>query len=78
MAGKAISRDREALADMEDGLVTVKEACQFLRLGVTKVYDLMNRGELSYVKFGRARRIPRRVLVEFVAQHLRGGWQQRG
>jgi excisionase family DNA binding protein len=55
-----------------EGLVTVKEAGQFLGLSVASVYNLMGRGELPYVKLGRSRRIPRRALVELAARYLVG------
>jgi excisionase family DNA binding protein len=55
-----------------EGLVTVKEAGQFLRLSVASVYGLMARGELPFVKLGRSRRIPRRALVELAARNLVG------
>lgn len=34
-------------------LVTVKEAMAMLRVGRTKLYELVNSGELTVVKFGR-------------------------
>ena len=43
----------------EDGLLTVADAARFLGLARSTLYVLMERGELSFVKLGRARRIPR-------------------
>lgn len=58
-----------------DGHVTVTEAARFLDLSRSAVYSLMERGELPYVKFGRARRVPKRGLIEFAASMLRGAWK---
>jgi excisionase family DNA binding protein len=58
---------------VEDGLVTVAQAAEFLSLSRATVYTLMDRGELPFAKIGRSRRIPRRAVVELAAQHLRGG-----
>ena len=60
----------EALEAVADGLVTTKEAAAFLHLSRSTVYELMNKGELVWVKLGGARRIPRRALVELAARGL--------
>ena len=59
---------------VEDGLVTVKAASKFLGVGRTMLYQEMEAGRLPYCKIGRARRIPRRALLEFAAGTLTGGW----
>ena len=64
----------ETAADMvEDGLMTVMEAAAFLRLSRSKLYGLMDAGELRYVKLGRSRRVPRRCVIELAARALRAG-----
>jgi excisionase family DNA binding protein len=68
----------ERLSLVADGLVTVQDAAYFLGLGRTSVYSLMDAGHLSYIKLGRARRIPRRALLEFAAKNLKGGWVGKG
>lgn len=68
-----------AEADLEivrDGLSDIKAATEFTGLSRSMLYSLMEQGRLRYVKIGRARRIPRRALVELAAKNLRGGWQQ--
>ncbi len=67
-----VASDRDA-ALVEDGLVTVAEALEFLSLSRSALYRLMDRGELRFAKFGHSRRIPRRALVEYAARGLRGG-----
>ena len=58
---------------VEDGLVKVSEAADFLRLSRSTLYTLMDQGELPFVKLGRSRRIPRRALVQLATRGLRGG-----
>jgi len=55
-----------------DGLLTVSEATAFLRLSRSTLYTLMDEGELAFVRIGRARRIPRRALIDLAAAHLNG------
>jgi excisionase family DNA binding protein len=57
---------------LADGLVSTAEAARSLSVSRSFLYVAMGRGELPYVKLGRARRIPRRALIEFVAARLRG------
>ncbi len=67
------SRDRADL--VADGLVTVQEAAQFLSISRSKLYELMDNGELTFVKLGRSRRVPRRALIDLAASGLQGGWR---
>ncbi len=67
-----MEREEELVAD---GLVRIAEAERFSGLSRSKLYELMEAGELAYVKLGRARRIPRRVLIELAARNLTGGWR---
>lgn len=55
-----------------DGLLTVTEAEELTGLGRSTLYECMDRGELPYLKFGRARRIPRNALLAFMAAHYVG------
>jgi excisionase family DNA binding protein len=57
---------------VEDGLLTVKQAAAFLNISVAKLYALMGRGELQFVKLGRSRRVPRRALIELAAANIVG------
>jgi excisionase family DNA binding protein len=53
-----------------DGLMTVMEAAEYLRVGRTTIYMLMEKGDLPYTKIGNSRRLPRRTLVEYAASRL--------
>lgn len=50
-----------------DELLTVKEGCEILKCGLTRLYQLMNRGQLRSVTMGKSRRIPRSAINEFIA-----------
>jgi excisionase family DNA binding protein len=50
---------------MADGLSTIKEACVFLGISRTKVYDLLAQEEIPHVKIGKASRIPKVALKIF-------------
>ena len=56
-----------------DGLMRIPDVARFLGLSRAAVYQLMDRGELPWARFGRARRVPRRAVVELAARCLRGG-----
>jgi excisionase family DNA binding protein len=50
-----------------DGLATVKEARQFLRVSNATLYRLMQSGHVPFRKLGRSRRVPWPWLTAFVA-----------
>lgn len=66
----------EKMALAEDGLMRPKEAGEFLGISQSTLYALMERGELAYCMIASARRIPKRVLLEYAAKHMRGGWKK--
>jgi excisionase family DNA binding protein len=71
----AIGSDMPEYEDLlKDGLTTVAEAAKFLSLGRSTLYELMDNGELRYVKIGSSRRIPKRALMELAKTNLQGGW----
>ncbi len=63
---------------VSDGLASLPESVRFLSISRSKLYAVMERGELPYVRIGRCRRIPRRALIEFAAAHLVGGLRVGG
>jgi excisionase family DNA binding protein len=44
----------------------VEEAARFLRVSRSKLYQIMDKGEVEYIKLGRRRRVPDRMLLELV------------
>ena len=61
-------QDTEEL--VSEGFATVAEAAKFFSLGRSKVYALMDAGELTYGKIGKARRIPWRAIRAFARDSL--------
>jgi len=49
-------------------LYTVEEAARLLSVSVATLYRLMAKGDVRYIKIGRARRIKRDDLVAYVEQ----------
>lgn len=60
-----LTADEEAWAD---GPVSVEEACAFLRVEKSKLFDLIRRGEIVSAKDGR-RLIAKRGLIRYLAAH---------
>lgn len=48
-------------------LLTPREACDVLRCGLTRLYQLIGDGSLHSVKMGKLRRIPRSSLNQFIS-----------
>jgi excisionase family DNA binding protein len=49
-------------------LLTAEETARALRVGRSKVYELMRSGQLRSVKLGGSRRVSTKALAEFVAR----------
>ena len=73
-SGSTMSENATRVELVADGLLTIPEAADFLRISRSRLYELMDRGELIYLKLGRSRRIPRRAVIELAARELRGGF----
>jgi excisionase family DNA binding protein len=69
-------RDADVRTIVADGLMTISEAARFLSISRSKLYEMMDKGELAYVKLGRCRRIRRRELTDLVSRQLRGGYRK--
>jgi excisionase family DNA binding protein len=50
--------------------VRVSEAAAHLGISRSKLYQMMDAGELVYAKFGKSRRIPREALEELARRAL--------
>jgi excisionase family DNA binding protein len=55
---------------VEQGLDRVAEAARFLKISVSHVYSLMEKGVLPSVRIGRSRRVPHRAVVDLAARNL--------
>ena len=55
-----------------DGLETVQGAANFLKVSRGYIYNLMDAGQLAYVKLGKCRRIPRQSLIDLAKRHTVG------
>ncbi len=51
-------------------LLTPEEAAHRLSIGRTKVYELMDAGDLPSIKIDRCRRIPASAIPAFIARKL--------
>jgi len=66
--------DAQANAEIiEDGLLTVEQACRLLAVSRSFLYSRMDAGAIPFCRLGRARRIPRRSLIDYAASRLNGG-----
>lgn len=63
---------QDARAAVADGLWTVDQAANFLRVGRSTIYSLLAAGTVPHVKIGRSTRVPRAALVEYAVANLRG------
>jgi excisionase family DNA binding protein len=61
-----------------EGLVGVPEACKSSGVGRSFLYQLMDRGELKYVKLGKRRLIPRVELRRLLAESIISGQPSAG
>jgi excisionase family DNA binding protein len=59
-------------------LLRVEEAAQLLQISRAMAYRLMNAGELPVVRIGRAVRIPRRSLEDWIEARTEYGGDRRG
>jgi len=51
---------------LDDGLMTIEEACQFAKVSRSNLYALLQKGKLVSVKLGKSRRIAKAGLVAFL------------
>lgn len=57
-------------------LLTVAHAADLLSLSRSTIYQLMDSGQLAYVKIGRTRRIARLSLSKLTKKSRTGGWAE--
>lgn len=49
---------------------TINETCAMLSIGRTKMYELLNSGELRFINIGSVRRIPHVEIARFMDAQL--------
>jgi len=64
--GPSITR-RTSVADLPEYL-RPDEVADFLGLGRSAIYELLRRGEIFSVRFGRLIRIPKSAIVEYAGK----------
>lgn len=47
-------------------IVDVDEVMKILRIGKNKAYDLIHAGEIKSIKVGRAHKIPKQSIIDFI------------
>ena len=55
---------------LRDGLLTIEEACKFARISRSRLYELMQGGQLVFLKLGKSRRVPKASLINFLQEYL--------
>lgn len=55
-------------------LLTIEEACKLLSIRRSKLYALMESGDLPYVKIGKCRRLKRTDVQRLIDINTTGGW----
>lgn len=67
--------DKPAAAEphpLDGGFKRIPEVARFLGVSRSKVYKLMDSGQIASVRFGKSRRIPQRALYAFAEAALAG------
>jgi len=54
----------------EDGLMTISEAIDFLKVSRTTLYRLMREGQIAYALIGTSRRLLRAAIVSFITTRV--------
>lgn len=55
---------------LRDGLLTIEEACEFARISRSRLYELMQGGQLVFLKLGKSRRVPKASLIDLLEHYL--------
>ena len=49
-------------------LLTIDDVCAVLRIGRNATYELLHSGRLKSVRIGKQYRVPRHVMIQFLAE----------
>ena len=50
-------------------VVRPRQACEMLSIGMTRLYELLNEGQLQSLRYGRARRVTTASIHAFIERH---------
>ncbi|MFH1920113.1 MAG: helix-turn-helix domain-containing protein [Planctomycetota bacterium] len=65
-------------APSDGGLATIVTVAAYLDVSRAKVYQMMDRGELAYVKLGKSRRVPWEAVIGLVKSSTVNGQPEQG
>ena len=68
----AIAELKNENSPRDKGLATITEVARYLRLSRSKVYGMMDCGQLCHVKIGRSRRVPWNAVMRLVEENTVG------
>jgi excisionase family DNA binding protein len=71
-SNELIAFAEKARGNYEEIMLRVGDAAKLLAASRSFIYKLMDSGQLAYAKFGKARRIPRQALLEYIKKHTVG------
>lgn len=54
-----------------DDIMTAEEACQALRMGYNRLYEILKNGKLKAYRNGRIWRIPKASVKEYIMEQAR-------
>ena len=52
--------------DNYDDVVSVNDLCKMLKIGKNKAYELLNDGDIKSIRIGKAYKIPKRYVIDFI------------
>jgi excisionase family DNA binding protein len=56
--------------DQYDDVVTIEELMEILAIGRNKAYELLQSGQIKALKLGKAYRIPKKCIEEYVLEKV--------
>ena len=60
---------QQAASEIQDPILTPEEVAQILKISKSKVYRMMQLGEIPSIRFGRTARVSREDLDNFIRNH---------
>jgi excisionase family DNA binding protein len=70
MKGSAIEQMKQSPEGAAPAVLTVGEACTYLRLSRATVYNLIRAGKLTHARLGKCIRLRREDLEKYIADRI--------